>query len=349
MLAAAHVRAAWSGPGPETGSRSGPWPGHGPSGRSRARAAVRSDARHGTVKHPHRARRQRARARASTARSSPPATPRYDEARAVWNGMIDRRPALIARVDRHGRRRRRRPLRPRARPPAHRPRRRPQRRRLRGRRRRPRRSTSRHMRAVDVDADARRAWVQGGATWATSTRPRSRTASRRRAAWSRRPASPGLTLNGGVSWHRRKHGMTIDNLVGAEVVTADGRVVRASATENADLLWALRGGGGNFGVVTSFEFRLHELGPEVAFVVRRLPGRAGRASSFRALPRPRRHGARRGHRRLRHRVLPGRPGAARGAARRHVRGRVRHVRRAGRGGPRGAPAVPRARRRRSST
>jgi FAD/FMN-containing dehydrogenase len=73
----------------------------------------------------------------------------------------------------------------------------------------------------------------------------------------------GLTLGGGLGWIARKHGPACDNLVSADVVTAGGDRVRASADENADLLWGLRGGGGNFGVVTSFEYRLHPVGPEV--------------------------------------------------------------------------------------
>jgi FAD/FMN-containing dehydrogenase len=73
----------------------------------------------------------------------------------------------------------------------------------------------------------------------------------------------GLTLGGGIGWIMRKYGLSIDNLVSVDVVTADGEFVKASENENADLFWGVRGGGGNFGIVTDFQFRLHPLGPQV--------------------------------------------------------------------------------------
>lgn len=75
----------------------------------------------------------------------------------------------------------------------------------------------------------------------------------------------GLTLCGGIGWLRRKHGMAVDALVSVDIVTADGKLITASETENSDLFWGVRGGGGNFGVVTSFEFELYPIGPMVTF------------------------------------------------------------------------------------
>ena len=75
----------------------------------------------------------------------------------------------------------------------------------------------------------------------------------------------GLTLGGGMGWHTRQFGLAIDNLIAAEIVVADSQIVRAAADENPELFWAIRGGGGNFGVVTSFEFQLHEVGPLIEF------------------------------------------------------------------------------------
>jgi len=81
----------------------------------------------------------------------------------------------------------------------------------------------------------------------------------------------GLTLGGGFSWLRRKYGLACDALIGAQLVTADGDIIEANAEENSDLLWGLKGGGGNFGVVTRFDYQLYDLGPDVYFVMQYLP------------------------------------------------------------------------------
>jgi FAD/FMN-containing dehydrogenase len=119
------------------------------------------------------------------------------------------------------------------------------------------------MRGVRIDATGATVHVQGGATWADVDRVTAPLGVATPGGVVSETGVAGLALSGGVSHQRRRDGMTVDNLVSAEVVLADGSRVRASAGEHPDLLWALCGGGGNFGVVTSFELRLHELGPEV--------------------------------------------------------------------------------------
>jgi FAD/FMN-containing dehydrogenase len=186
----------------------------------------------------------------------------YDQARRVWNGMVDRRPALIARclneadVQAAVRFAAAQRMRVSVRGGGH------------------------HiagnavaegglmidlsgMRAVSVDAAKRTARVGPGALLADFDG----------AAQAHGLATPlginsttgvaGLTLGGGFGWLTRRYGMTIDNLLGATVVTADGELRVASAGSEPELFWALRGGGGNFGVVTSFDFRLHPVGPQV--------------------------------------------------------------------------------------
>jgi FAD/FMN-containing dehydrogenase len=119
------------------------------------------------------------------------------------------------------------------------------------------------MRSVRVDAAARRARVEPGATLADVDRETQAFKLALPTGINSTTGIAGLTLGGGFGWLTRKFGLTIDSLVSAELVTADGELVRTSLSENPDLFWAIRGGGGNFGVVTAFEFQLHPLGPQV--------------------------------------------------------------------------------------
>jgi FAD/FMN-containing dehydrogenases len=187
-----------------------------------------------------------------------PGTDDYESARKVWNGMIDRRPACIARcrsvadVQQAIHFARANDLAIAVRGGGHNaaglsvcddglvidlgP-----------------------MRDVVVDPVARTARAGGGATWADFDRA---TAAHGLATTGGAVSSTGiagLTLGGGLGWLMRSYGMACDNMIGADVVTVDGDLVHASATENADLFWGLRGGGGNFGIVTTFEFALHSV------------------------------------------------------------------------------------------
>jgi FAD/FMN-containing dehydrogenase len=121
----------------------------------------------------------------------------------------------------------------------------------------------RGMRGIEVDPEARRVRVEAGCTWGELD---GATQDHGLAVTGGRVSSTGvagLTLGSGSGWLERKLGFVCDNLLEAEVVTADGRQVVASETENADLFWGLRGGGGNFGVVTAFHLRVHPIGPIV--------------------------------------------------------------------------------------
>jgi FAD/FMN-containing dehydrogenase len=121
----------------------------------------------------------------------------------------------------------------------------------------------RGMADIDVDPERRVVTVGGGAVWSEVDR---RTQVHGLATTGGRVSTTGvagLTLGGGSGWLERKHGLACDNLLAAELVTWDGRIVRASEHQHSELLWAMRGGGGSFGVVTSLELRLHRLGPEV--------------------------------------------------------------------------------------
>jgi FAD/FMN-containing dehydrogenase len=119
------------------------------------------------------------------------------------------------------------------------------------------------MRGVWVDAERRRARVQGGCLLGDVDRETQLHGLATVLGFVSNTGCAGLTLGGGFGYLTRRFGWTSDNVASMDLVTADGRVVHASAKENADLFWALRGGGGNFGVVTSFEYVLHPVGPEV--------------------------------------------------------------------------------------
>jgi FAD/FMN-containing dehydrogenase len=186
----------------------------------------------------------------------------YDDARALWNGTVDRRPRLIARcsgtadVAAAVRFARARDLEIAVRGGGHNV-----------------AGTAvcdggividlSAMRAVSVDPVERTALVQGGALWGDVDRETQAHGLATTGGIVSHTGVGGLSLGGGIGWLMRKHGLTIDNLVQAEMVTAEGDIVRASADDRPDLFWALRGGGGNFGVVGSFRFALHPVGPTV--------------------------------------------------------------------------------------
>jgi FAD/FMN-containing dehydrogenase len=197
--------------------------------------------------------------------SGPALTPRhpdYDRSRAIWNGAIDRKPAVIAccttaeQVADAIRFARRSELEIAIRGGGH--------------------SYAGssvcdgglmihlgEMKRVVVDPAARRAVCGGGTTWADLDAVTQQHGLATPGGFISHTGVAGLTLGGGIGWLTRKAGLSCDNLIAAEMVTADSRIVRASKDDNPDLFWALRGGGGNFGVVTSFEFALHSVGPMV--------------------------------------------------------------------------------------
>src|SRR5688572_7401043 len=117
------------------------------------------------------------------------------------------------------------------------------------------------MRSVRADPVTQTARAEGGATWGDFDRETQAFGLASTGGIVPTTGIAGLTLGGGIGYLNRKYGLACDNLISADVVTADGRALRASAEENADLFWALRGGGGNFGVVTSLEYRVHPVGP----------------------------------------------------------------------------------------
>jgi FAD/FMN-containing dehydrogenase len=119
------------------------------------------------------------------------------------------------------------------------------------------------MKGIRVDPEARTARAQAGVLWGELDRETQAFGLATTGGIVTHTGVAGLTLGGGIGWLQRKHGLTIDQLLSVDLITAEGEFARATETENPDLFWGVRGGGGNFGIVTEFEFRLHPLGPMV--------------------------------------------------------------------------------------
>ncbi len=128
-----------------------------------------------------------------------------------------------------------------------------------------------NMRGVYVNPDSKTAIVEGGAIWADVDRETQLYGLAAPGGVVSTTGVAGLTLGGGLGRLRKKYGLSCDNLRSVRIVTAEGKILTASEHENSDLFWAIQGGGGNFGVVTSFEFNLHEVGPEVMFCLPMYP------------------------------------------------------------------------------
>ena len=190
-------------------------------------------------------------------------TPEYDAARTLWNGMIDKRPALIVRcrgaadVVTAVNFAREHELLLSARGGGHN---------VAGLALCDRGLTIdlSLMRGIRVDPSARTVRAEGGVTWGDLDREALSFGLATTGGMVSSTGIAGLTLGGGLGWQMARHGLASDNLLSADVVLADGRLLTASASQHEDLFWALRGGGGNFGVVTSFEYQLHAMEPTFA-------------------------------------------------------------------------------------